>query len=88
VAWLWDLSHMRADDFQKQPLELEGWAVTVTSYRIGGQYVVEVETISSGVTVARANHESRAIAKEQAIETALRRLARTRRIDLDLMVGG
>ena len=62
--------------------------VTVTSYRIGGQYVAEVESVSSGVTVARANHETRAFAQQQAVETALRRLARTRRVDLDLTVGG
>jgi hypothetical protein len=79
---------MWAEEFQKQPLELEGWPVNVTSYRIGGLYLAEVEAISSGVTVARATNEAREIAEEQAIETAVKRLGRTRRVDLDLTVGG
>ena len=79
---------MRADGFQKKPLDLGGWAVHLTSYQLGHQFVAEVEAISSGVTVARANHDDRALAEEHAIETALRRLGRTRRIDLDLTVGG
>jgi len=79
---------MPAEDFQKQPLELAGWAVHLNSYRLGESYVAEVEAISSGVTVARANDSERAIAEEQAIETALKRLGRTRRVDLDLTVGG
>jgi hypothetical protein len=79
---------MRAEDFQKKPLELAGWTVTLTSYRLGGRYLAEVESISSGVTIARANHEARTAAEELAIETALKRLVKTRRVDLDLTVGG
>jgi hypothetical protein len=79
---------MRAEDFRKQPLELQGWSVHVTSYRIGGQYLAEVEALDSGVTIARATDETRAIAEEHAVQVALRRLNRTRRVDLDLTVGG
>jgi hypothetical protein len=79
---------MRAEDFKKHPLELDGWMVNVTSYRIGGLYVAEVEAISSGATIARATNEARAIAEKQVIETAVKRLGRTRRVDLDLTVGG
>jgi len=79
---------MRAEEFRKQPLELEGWSVHLSSFRIGHQYLAEVEVESSGVTIARATHETRAIAEEQAIETAANRLSRTRRLDLNLTVGG
>jgi hypothetical protein len=79
---------MRAEDFRTQPLELEGWSVRLTSYLIGGQYLAEVEVESSGVTIARAMGQTQSVAESQAIETAVRRLTRTRRLDFDLTVGG
>jgi hypothetical protein len=79
---------MRAEDFRKQPLELEGWTVHVTSYRIGERYLVEVEALESGATIARATSGARGEAEQEAIQTAIKRLNRTRRVDLDLTVGG
>lgn len=81
---------MRAEEFGKRPLELEGWTVHLVSYRIGDRYVAEVEDISSGVTIARNIDEVCRVAEEHAIETAVKRLSRTRRVNLDLSrtVGG
>ena len=79
---------MRAEDFRKQPLELGGWTVHITSYRIGGQYLAEVEALDSGVTIARATGDAREKAEEEAMQRAVKRLSRTRRVDLDLTVGG
>jgi hypothetical protein len=79
---------MRAEDFRKEPLELEGWSVHVTSYRIAGRYLAEVEALDSGVTIARATGEARVGAEKDAIQKALQRLRGTRRVDLDLTVGG
>ncbi len=79
---------MRAEDFRKHPRELEGWAVHVTSYRIGGHYLAEVEAVDSGVTFARATDEARDKAEERAVEKAVERLSRTRHADMDLTVGG
>jgi hypothetical protein len=79
---------MRAEDFCKQSLELAGWSVHITSYRIGGHYLAEVEAIDSGVTIARATGEQRGEAEKEAIEAAVKRLNRTRRVDFDLTVGG
>ena len=60
----------------------------LSSFRIGSRYLAEVEVESSGVTIARATDDARAIAEEQAVHTAIRRLTRTKRLDLDLTVGG
>jgi hypothetical protein len=79
---------MRAEEFRKRSLELEGWSVHLSSFQIGGQYLAEVEVEASGVTIARATDEARVIAEERAVETAVRRLTRPRRLDLDLTVGG
>lgn len=79
---------MRAEGFQKQTLELAGWSVQLTSYRIGSQFLAEIEAEESGVAIARATSETRTGAEQSAIETAIRRLTRTRRLDLHLTVGG
>jgi hypothetical protein len=79
---------MRAEDFHKHPLRLEEWLLNVSSYRIGDRYLAEVEAVDSGVTIARATAEAREKAEEMVIEKAAERLARTRRFDLDLTVGG
>jgi hypothetical protein len=79
---------MRAENFSKQPLELAGWNVHLTSYRIGGHFLAEVEALDSGVTIARATAERRDEAEEEAVQAAVKRLNRTHRVDLDLTVGG
>jgi hypothetical protein len=79
---------MRAEDWKKRELELEGWPVMVSSYQIGDSYVTEVESTTSGATIARATRKTRAEAELEALETAAKRLLRTRRTDLGLTVGG
>jgi hypothetical protein len=79
---------MRAENWQSQTFELDGWSVQLTSYSISGRYVAEVETTSSGVTISRAAEASRDNAENRALEKALVRLQSTRRINLDLTVGG
>jgi len=79
---------MRAENWQSQTFELDGWSVQLTSYFISGLYVAEVEATSSGVTISRAAEASRDDAENRALEKALVRLQSTRRINLDLTVGG
>jgi hypothetical protein len=79
---------MRAEDWKKEELDLEGWPVKVTCYRIGDSCVTEIESSSSGATIARTMGKTQEAAKREALETATRRLLRTRRIDPGLTVGG
>ena len=79
---------MRASNWQKEDLELDGWAVQLRSYAINDQYLAEVEVVSSGVTIARATETIRAEAEQQALGKALQRLQATRQTPSDLMVGG
>jgi len=79
---------MRAEHWQQAALDLEGWAVQLSSYAIGGHYLAEVEVISSRVTIARATEASRDGAEKRAIEKAAARLLSTRRVDFGLTVGG
>ncbi len=77
---------MRAEGWASEELELEGWAVKVTSYRIGQAFLTEVESCDSGVIIARGIAPTREDSRREAFETASRRLLRTRRIELT--VGG
>jgi hypothetical protein len=79
---------MLPDDCRKRLVEIAGWEVQVTSYRIGTRYLAEVEAVSPEVTIARAIDDVRFIAEELAIQTANLRLTRPRPLDLDLTVGG
>ncbi|HEX4169916.1 MAG TPA: hypothetical protein VHZ55_31000 [Bryobacteraceae bacterium] len=75
---------MRAEDWNKQETELEGWAVKITSYRIGDSYLTEVEAKDSGATVARGIAESAEASRRKALQSATERLQRTRRINLTI----
>ncbi|MCU1291274.1 MAG: hypothetical protein JWP08_124 [Bryobacterales bacterium] len=79
---------MRAENWNKQEFELEGWTVKLTSYQIGQTQVAEVEAVASGAVIARSTDQLREQAEKTALENARKRLLRTRRTDFDLTVGG
>jgi hypothetical protein len=82
---------MRADNWISEEVELEGWAVKVTSYEINDRFLTEIDAMSSGTTLARGIASNREESRGEAFKTASRRLQRTRLIDVafgDLTVGG
>jgi len=77
---------MRAEGWVTEELELEGWPVTVTSYRIASSFLTEVESGCSGSILARGIGSTREESRREAFETASRRLLHSR--FSDLTVGG
>lgn len=71
---------MKPDDFAERTLDVAGWALRVTSYRIGEQWYAKADNVSPGAWFARTTGETRAEAEERAIDKARQRLARTRRM--------
>jgi hypothetical protein len=69
---------MRAEDYQRRRQELAGWPVGIVSYKLGDRYVCEIDNVSPGARLARAEGSTREDAERAAIETAERRLGRTR----------
>jgi hypothetical protein len=69
---------MRAEDYQRRRQELAGWPVGIVSYKLGDRYVCEIDNVSPGARLARAEGSTREEAERAAIETADRRLGRTR----------
>jgi hypothetical protein len=80
--------YMHAENWRTQYLQLEGWLVRLTSYQIGQSYIAEVESSDSGAIIVRATGKTQEQVQCEAIETATRRLLRTRHIDPRLTVGG
>jgi hypothetical protein len=75
---------MRAENWSRRELELEGWPVKVTSYQLGESFVTEIESTDTGATIARGIAKTPEESSQQAFEAASRRLLRTRRFHLTI----
>jgi hypothetical protein len=70
---------MKAEDYRQRQIELEGWAVNLTSYRIGPTFYCTADNVSPGATIARTSAATREEAEAAAIDRARAKLAATRR---------
>ena len=69
---------MTAEDYTEKSMELAGWPVKVTSYKLGDVYRATVDNVNPGAWVSRGEGPTKAEAEKEAIETAERRLSRTK----------
>ncbi|HVZ59893.1 MAG TPA: hypothetical protein VG892_03820 [Terriglobales bacterium] len=70
---------MKPEDYSERELQVEGWPVKVTSYRLESEYHCTVDNVSPGAWVARSTGANKQEAEERALSKARERLARTRR---------
>jgi hypothetical protein len=70
---------MKVEEHQERKLEIEGWPVHLTSYRIGETFHCTADNVSPGANVARTTGATREEAENKAIERVTERLGRTRR---------
>jgi hypothetical protein len=70
---------MRAEEFQERELEVAGWLVKLTSYRLGEEWHSTADNVSPGATLARSKGATRAQAEDAALRRAEELLGRTRR---------
>ncbi len=70
---------MKAESFSVTELELAGWPVRITSYRIGETWHAKADNVSPGANIARARADGREQAEATVIERASARLGATRR---------
>ncbi|PYU28983.1 MAG: hypothetical protein DMG32_01320 [Acidobacteria bacterium] len=71
---------MRAEEYSTRTLDLEGWKVRLTSYRLGSTYHCAADNVEPGAWIARAQGATREEAESLAIERARLLLGRTRRM--------
>ncbi len=70
---------MKAEEFSSMKLEVEGWPIRVTTYRIGEICYAKVDNVSPGVLIARSTGATDEEARNKVLEKARVRLAATRR---------
>lgn len=70
---------MRVEQFDERSLELAGWEVHLTTYRLGTVWHCKADNASPGAALARTTGDTREEAEARAMERAAHLLARTRR---------
>lgn len=69
---------MKAEDFQERKVEVGGWQVNLSSYKLGETWHCKADNVSPGAGLARTTGATRAEAEKKALKRA-ELLARTRR---------
>ncbi len=70
---------MHAEEFQEKKLELAGWPVNLSSYRLGAEWHCKADNVSPGAALFRTTGATREEAEQKAITRAEELLKRTRR---------
>lgn len=70
---------MKAEEFQERRLEVAGWPVNVSSYRLGEVWHSKADNVSPGAGLCRTTGATREEAEKKAIERATELLSRTKR---------
>ena len=73
------MTTLKTEEHERRSETLEGWPVTITTYRIGDTYHCHIDNVSPGATVSRGEGTTRQEAEEAAIAKARERLAQTKR---------
>jgi len=71
-----------AAQFQERQIEIDGWSVRITSYRVGEKYVCQADNVSPGACLARFSAASAEEAETQALSKAKHLLSKTKRHEI------
>jgi len=69
---------VKAEEFQERRLELAGWPVNLSSYRMGEQWHSKADNVSPGAALCRTTGATREEAEQKAIQRAGELLSRTK----------
>lgn len=72
----------KAEQFQERQIDIDGWPVKLTSYKVGDKYVCQADNVSPGACLARFSANSAEEAESQAISKARHLLGKTKRRDI------
>jgi hypothetical protein len=70
---------LKAEDFSEQRLDIDGWPIRLTSWRLGAVWHCHADNVSPGSTLARVHGHSKQDVERQATQRASELLGRTRR---------
>jgi hypothetical protein len=69
---------MKVEEYQERKIEVSGWPVNLTSYRLGNVFHCKADNVSPGAALARTTGATREEAEKNALDRAEQLLARTR----------
>jgi len=70
---------MKPEEYSERTVEVEGWQVHLTSYRLGDKFHCTADNVSPGANLARVTGATREDAESKALARAKELLARTKR---------
>lgn len=70
---------MNVEDHSEKRVDIEGWPVNLTSYRIGDTFHSKADNVSPGAALARTTAPTREEAEKKALQRAKELLGRTKR---------
>ena len=70
---------MKSQEYSERQVEVGGWPVRLTSYRLGEVYHCKADNVSPGAWLARTTGATREEAEQKALELAGQHLGKTRR---------
>ena len=73
------MSALKPTEYSERTLDVAGWPVKVTSYKLGELYHATVDNVSPGAWIARSQGTTKAAAETTALERARARLEHTKR---------
>ncbi len=69
---------MKVEEYRERRIEIGGWPVNLTTYRLGEVFHCKADNVSPGAALARTTGTTREEAEMKAVERAGELLARTR----------
>ena len=73
---------VKSEEFQERQVDIDGWPVKLTSYRVGEKYVCQADNVSPGACLARFTASNAQEAESHAISKARHLLSKTKRHDV------
>jgi hypothetical protein len=73
---------VKSEHFKEREIEVDGWPVRLTSYRLGEKYICQADNVSPGACLARFKAGTPEEAEAQAISKAKHLLGKTRRREI------
>ena len=70
---------VKAENFQERQVEVAGWPVNLTTYRLGTEWHAKADNVSPGAALSRTTGATREEAEQAALKRAGELLSRTRR---------
>jgi hypothetical protein len=70
---------MKPEEYSERQVEVDGWKVNLTSYKLGDLYHCKADNVSPGAWLARTSGATREEAEQKALDRARQLLSRTRR---------